>query len=600
MTALAISAPLPHFFDNAGEPLQNGALYFGEVNQNPATHPITVYWDAAATQPAAQPVRTLNGYMARVGTPAVLYSLTDYSLLVLDQNGNQVFYAASAADISNALTLQAQIDAIHDNASGHGADLVGLHLTGTGEVNTMTAPFLNLLVKGLKRNFGAKLDGVTSDKVAWSSACAATGKIIEIEDGTAVLDFVGATPVPACSQIVGWGPSVSVLQFGAAVTSQAIDATAFLKMRDFKMRGSAVAGVGGLYYGKSAIWYGESHNVRVENFKGAGSYGMRLGDAQKCLITHPYLDGNYDNFRMDRTSAAFPTSTELLAMVSVNAQNAGLYIVDADKICVRGGVLDSNAGGAIIIVPRAGGSITGLDIDIRCEDNSATQSTGITDGVSRYQVVIGDGTAIGGATIRGSIRTAFFAPGASAAKSILMNGAAVAGFMLGEIDCPLSQQIVLLNGAYGDLSSNWLPSLDYRTVVYDPSGNDNGPFGPMRGYVPTFSSSAGNYGASFSGSPTITACRYKQSGKSVRVDFDVGLQLIAVTPTYIKLTMPPGLTPQHNTLSVAQIIDNVTGKAGLCTTVASDNTILVRPMDLSSFGSGSPVTLRGSVIGELT
>lgn len=543
MAALAINSPLPQFFELDGDPL-NGNLYFGSVGQNPETDPVTVYWDAALTQPAAQPIQTWNGYPARTGTPAMVFTTGDYSLTVKDRRGRLILYAADSSQYNLASAVTAiRTDLANNSNSTKGAGQVGLHLTGSGEVDTSVGPYLNLQVKGLKKNYGAVMDGATSDKTAWTNAMAATGKIIEIEDGTALLDFTGATPVPQCAQIVGWGPTTSILQFGAGVTGQAIDAIAFLKMRDFKVRGSAVAGVGGIYHGKSAVWYGESHNVRVENFKGAGSYGMRVGDAQKCIIYHPYLDGNYDNLRFDRTTAAFPTSTDVVHPIIVNAQNVGLYLVDGDAMVLDAAVFDSNAKGAVVFMPRSGGTISGVELLWnRFEDNSATQSTALTDGANRYQVYAGDGTSLGGATIRFAIRSAFFAPGASAARSILLNGSACAACDIIRPDLPNTVQIACLNDAYGDWSTEWNAALDYNSVVYDPNGRDRGPYGHLTNYTPTFASSVGNYGTSYSGVPTLTRSRYKAAGRTPRLDYNVGLQLIAVTPSWLSVTLPPGWT----------------------------------------------------------
>ena len=44
---LAIESPLPLFVGRDGLPLDAGYIYFGTVNLNPVTSPVTVYWDAA-------------------------------------------------------------------------------------------------------------------------------------------------------------------------------------------------------------------------------------------------------------------------------------------------------------------------------------------------------------------------------------------------------------------------------------------------------------------------------------------------------------------------------------------------------------------------
>jgi hypothetical protein len=83
-----VIAPYPQFFDPAdGLPLNNGTLFIGVANANPEGSPITAYWDAAATQPAAQPIPIVNGYPSRNGTAANVYVNSDYSMTVKNKNG---------------------------------------------------------------------------------------------------------------------------------------------------------------------------------------------------------------------------------------------------------------------------------------------------------------------------------------------------------------------------------------------------------------------------------------------------------------------------------------------------------------------------------
>lgn len=135
MTALATLNPIPQYFDLDGSPLDAGYLFFGIANQNPETAAITVYWDAAATQPATQPIRTLNGYPARNGTPAIVYTTSDYSLMVRNKRGRQVLYAPNSADFGNAGSVLGQLMAfIASLASSIGASLVGFLQSGAGAV----------------------------------------------------------------------------------------------------------------------------------------------------------------------------------------------------------------------------------------------------------------------------------------------------------------------------------------------------------------------------------------------------------------------------------------------------------------------------------
>lgn len=104
MSGLQISTPFPQFFDiRNGAPLSSGYVYFGTQGANPETTPITVYWDSALTLPAAQPLRTVNGYISRNGTPAAVFVNTDsYSCTVRNVRNELVIYSPSVAAASLA------------------------------------------------------------------------------------------------------------------------------------------------------------------------------------------------------------------------------------------------------------------------------------------------------------------------------------------------------------------------------------------------------------------------------------------------------------------------------------------------------------------
>jgi len=111
----AITSPFPSFNDTDGSPLNNGYVYVGSANLNPVTDPIPVYWDEALTQPAAQPVRTINGYFSRNGSPGRLYTgFVTYSIRVTNNKGVQVFSDLNYKDPSSnaGSTYQQVITAI--------------------------------------------------------------------------------------------------------------------------------------------------------------------------------------------------------------------------------------------------------------------------------------------------------------------------------------------------------------------------------------------------------------------------------------------------------------------------------------------------------
>ena len=173
MSALSIQPTYPIFTGIDGQPLEDGYVWIGTANLDPQTNPINVYWDAALTLPAAQPIRTLAGYPANSGTPARLYVNSDYSIRVMNKNGSTV-YSAPAATERYSEAVVVGIDAIN----------VSFTPAGSGAVTTNVAAKLNewLSVK----DFGAVGDGsscVAAINAAIVAVSAAGGGVLDIPAG---------------------------------------------------------------------------------------------------------------------------------------------------------------------------------------------------------------------------------------------------------------------------------------------------------------------------------------------------------------------------------------------------------------------------------
>jgi hypothetical protein len=132
MSALSVQVPFPVFYDRAGEPLENGYVWIGQANLNPQTNPIQVYFDKNLTQPAAQPLRTLAGYISNAGTPAQIYvDAVNFSILVQDKNGTMVYQFADGVYVAtNAVNVaftgaNGQDGTVADIADPDGADWIG-------------------------------------------------------------------------------------------------------------------------------------------------------------------------------------------------------------------------------------------------------------------------------------------------------------------------------------------------------------------------------------------------------------------------------------------------------------------------------------------
>ncbi len=156
MTALSIQPTFPIFTDIDGQPLENGYIFIGIANLGPIGNPINVYWDAALTIPAAQPIRTLGGYPINNGTPARIYVNSQYSIQVQNRNGSVVYSAPAATERMSA-------------------DLVSYLPAGTGAVATTVQTKLRESVS--VKDFGAVGDGVADDTAAIALAIAASKSI---------------------------------------------------------------------------------------------------------------------------------------------------------------------------------------------------------------------------------------------------------------------------------------------------------------------------------------------------------------------------------------------------------------------------------------
>lgn len=202
MTALSIQPPYPIFTDIDGQPLESGYVWLGVENLDPQVNPVAVYWDAALTSPAAQPIRTLAGYPANNGTPARLYVNSDYSIRVMNKNGSVVYSAPAATerisgDIISGIpagSIVGQIPGTQVNFLQSGVDAV---------TRTMQDKVREYAVS--VKDFGAVGDGVADDRNAINDAFSA---VIARGSGTVffpfgtyfISDFVGNTNYGAVTQ----------------------------------------------------------------------------------------------------------------------------------------------------------------------------------------------------------------------------------------------------------------------------------------------------------------------------------------------------------------------------------------------------------------
>jgi hypothetical protein len=128
MSKIEVNPPFPVFADIDGQPLEAGYIWIGQVNLDPQTNPINVYWDAALTILAPQPIRTLAGYPANNGTPARFFSTQDYSIRVMNRNGSTIYTS------------------LNGNAFPGSAGNLFFNATGNGIQTVFSVPFVPSLI----------------------------------------------------------------------------------------------------------------------------------------------------------------------------------------------------------------------------------------------------------------------------------------------------------------------------------------------------------------------------------------------------------------------------------------------------------------------
>ena len=268
MALTQLAPPYPIFTDKSGDPLDNGYLYFGEVNKNPETNPIQVYYDSAFTQPAAQPLRTSNGYVMRNGSPALIYANSQFSVTIRDKNNALVIYspvgygidpgsisgtvtyddftgdgftiifnlsslpstknatsvyidgvyqskdnysiAGSTIVFSTAPPLNSAIEVVAQESSvigGAGSQQITYNEGGVGAVTRTVQSRLRDFVS--VKDFGAVGDGVTDDASAIQSAIDSGASTIIIPEGVYRMTS-GVSMAKASQSLIGFGGELAI------------------------------------------------------------------------------------------------------------------------------------------------------------------------------------------------------------------------------------------------------------------------------------------------------------------------------------------------------------------------------------------------------
>ena len=132
-----VGNPVPILIDARGTFMDDGNIYLGLPNADPQVSPIVAYWDAALTQVAAQPIKTLGGFIVNGTAQAeVFIAQSDYSMRMTDAFDVQVFYSPS---VQQAGLLYQPLDSDLTTISGQANQSFGLSLLTLANSSALAA-----------------------------------------------------------------------------------------------------------------------------------------------------------------------------------------------------------------------------------------------------------------------------------------------------------------------------------------------------------------------------------------------------------------------------------------------------------------------------
>jgi hypothetical protein len=315
-------------------------------------------------------------------------------------------------------------------------------------VGITESAYLNLLVKGLKKNFGAVGDGSANDYTFVNNALQTPGKIIEIEEGTYLCN-TGLT-APLCAGIVGWGKDVSKLKAGTGVTKLLpIVGSNISQLRQFAIQGNSTASARGLVIGDGSLTSQiDIDSVRVYGFTGAGAVGAEYKDCVSITSAMCHFDSNAKNINITYGAVSgCPTTLAFLGGIcQLSTADEGATIVAGTGIIFDDEfIFQTNWKEGLRIATNAT-NVTGVVLSDFWFEGNWYSLNGSGARTAQYQF---KSNLTGAGTVRFSLIRGNFVGDANSAKSISVPDAFNAGFEIYDVQVPNIAGTINIANGYG-------------------------------------------------------------------------------------------------------------------------------------------------------
>ena len=332
MSALSIQVPFPVFQDSDGQPLDNGYVWIGTANLNPITNPVVAYFDSALTIVAAQPLRTLNGYISNAGTPAQVYvDGVNFSILVQDSKGSMVYN--------------------FPNGNGLSPDACGVTYNPPF-ANAVAYPVCEKLSQTVSvKDFGAVGNGIADDTTAIQNALNTNGGNVSLYfpqgvyliSSTILIPQNRATKIygdgfnpqevtnPLEGTVIKWAGAANGLMFSSNVAGGAN--TSGLIINDMRFDGDNIASRGMVIGADLAHPQHEYFtNVQFRNFAFNGTDAC-LDLAGASYSKYGVADSNFINVLIDGGARALRISSQQLNFYggAIGAKNGSILVELGDN-----------------------------------------------------------------------------------------------------------------------------------------------------------------------------------------------------------------------------------------------------------------------------